>query len=161
MIKIRSLLSLVLAVSTTLSLTAPTFASDYSFTTKASQDYYGSTSYEDVYGSRYNYGSRNVVDYNIPELEYGRPSTTQTGVMERTILPGLQQSVAAADGTGGYGVSGSSGPITELVEDPGNGGSGDSTAASPDTSHTIKHCLNMRANSIGSALTIIRFQRGF
>ena len=69
MIKIRSLLSLVLAVSTALSLTAPAFASDYSFTTKAPQDYYGSTSYEDVYGSRYNYGGRNVVDYNILELE--------------------------------------------------------------------------------------------
>ena len=89
-------------------------AADYSFETTAPQDYYKSTSYEDVYGSQYNYGSRNVVDYQIPELEYGCPSTTMTGVMERTILPGLQQTVAT--GGGGYGVSGGGGPITVLVE---------------------------------------------
>ena len=100
MIKSRRLLSLVLAAGAALSLTAPAFASDYSFTTKASQDYYGSTSYEDVYGSQYNYGGRNVVDYNVPELEYGLQSTTMTGVMERTILPGLQQVVASTDGSG-------------------------------------------------------------
>ena len=88
MIKTRNLLSLALAVGAALSLTAPAFASDYSFTTKAPQDYYGSTSYEDVYGSQYNYGGRNVVAYDVPELEYGRTSTTMTGVMERTILPG-------------------------------------------------------------------------
>ena len=46
-------------------------AADYSFTTTAPQDYYKSTSYEDIYGSQYNYGGKNVVDYQIPELEYG------------------------------------------------------------------------------------------
>ena len=88
-------------------------AADYSFTTDAPQDYYKSTSYEDVYGSQYNYGGKNVVDYQIPELEYGLQSTTMTGVMERTTLPGLQQTVST--GGGGYGVSGG-GPITVLVE---------------------------------------------
>lgn len=124
MIKMRNLLSLVLAAGAALSLTAPAFAADYSYTTKAPQDYYGSTSYEDVYGSQYNYGGRNVVDYDIPELEYGQPSTTQTGVMERTILPGLQQVVASTDGSG-YGLGGGNGggPITELVMDDGTGGS--------------------------------------
>ena len=117
-----------------LSMTAPAFASDYSFTTTAPQDYYGSTSYEDVYGSQYNYGGRNVVDYDIPELEYGRFSTTMTGVMERTTLPGLMQTVATSDGAGGYGVGGSNGPITELVEDTGTGaGSGSSAAVIPET----------------------------
>ena len=42
-------------------------AVDYTFTTDAPQDYYKSTSYEDTYGSQYNYGGRNVVDYQIPE----------------------------------------------------------------------------------------------
>ncbi len=138
MIKTRNLLSLALAVGAALSLTAPAFASDYSFTTKAPQDYYGSTSYEDVYGSQYNYGGRNVVDYNIPELEYGRPSTTQTGVMERTILPGLQQVVAALDGADGYGLGGGGGgPITELVMDTGTG-SGTTTAPANPTTPTVQ-----------------------
>lgn len=117
--KMRNLLGLALAAGAALSLTIPAFASDYSFATTAPQDYYGSTSYEDVYGSQYNYGGRNVVDYDVPELEYGRFSTTQTGVMERTILPGLQGTVASTDGSGSYGVNGG-GPITELVEGAGS-----------------------------------------
>ena len=106
-------------------------AADYSFTTDAPQDYYKSTSYEDVYGSQYNYGSKNVVDYQIPELEYGHPSTTMTGVMERTMLPGLQQTVAT--GEGGYGVSGG-GPITVLVE----AGSPGSTTPTVPTIPTVR-----------------------
>ena len=143
MIKSRRLLSLVLAAGAALSLTAPAFASDYSFTTKAPQDYYGSTSYEDVYGSQYNYGGRNVVDYDVPELEYGLQSTTMTGVMERTILPGLQQVVAAVDGSSyglgggdgssGFGVGGSNGPITELIEADSSGSSGSVSAVIPST----------------------------
>lgn len=138
MIKTRNLLSLALAVGAALSLTAPAFASDYSFTTKAPQDYYGSTSYEDVYGSQYNYGGRNVVAYDVPELEYGRTSTTMTGVMERTILPGLQQVVAALDGADGYGLGGGGGgPITELVMDTGTG-SGTTTAPANPTTPTVQ-----------------------
>ena len=116
---IRKITGLLLSAAAALSMTVPAFASDYSFTTDAPQDYYGSTSYEDVYGSQYNYGGKNVVDYQAPELEYGVQSTTLTGVMERTILPGLQQTV----GTGGYGLTGGGGPITVLVEGTGTGGS--------------------------------------
>ena len=103
-------------------------AADYSFTTDAPQDYYKSTSYEDTYGSQYNYGGKNVVDYQVPELEYGVQSTTMTGVMERTILPGLQQTVAT--GGGGYGVAGG-GPITVLTEATGTGGSGSASTVTP------------------------------
>ena len=128
---IGKIAGLALSVMAALTMTAPAFASDYSFTTTAPQDYYGSTSYEDVYGSQYNYGGRNVVDYDVPELEYGRFSTTMTGVMERAILPGLQGTVATTDGTGGYGVGGGTGgPLTELVID-GTGGSG--TTVTPST----------------------------
>lgn len=109
-------------------------AADYSFTTDAPQDYYKSTSYEDVYGSQYNYGGKNVVDYQVPELEYGLQSTTMTGVMERTILPGLQQTVIT--GESGYGVSGG-GPITVLVEDTGGSSStGTSTIPTLPTTPT-------------------------
>jgi len=115
-----------------LALAPSAYAADYSFTTDAPQDYYKSTSYEDVYGSQYNYGGKNVVDYQIPELEYGVQSTTMTGVMERTMLPGLQQTVAT--GGGGYGVSGGGGPITVLVE-AGSVGAGvtPSTPTAPTT----------------------------
>ncbi len=119
--KMRTLLGLALAVGAALSMTAPAFASDYSFATTAPQDYYGSTSYEDVYGSQYNYGGRNAADYDVPELEYGRMTTTQTGIMERIILPGLQGTVVGDSVSYGIGGEGS-GPLTELVID-GSGGS--------------------------------------
>ena len=84
-------------------------AADYSFSTDGTPEYYGSTSYEEIYGSQYNYGGKNVVDYQIPELEYGSFSTTQTGVMEKTYLPGLQSLVSSAGGMGSnaYGITGS------------------------------------------------------
>lgn len=69
-----------------------------------------------------------LTDYDVSELEYDRISTTMTGVMERTILHGLQQVVASTDGSG-YGLGGENGggggPLTELVMDDGTGtGSG-------------------------------------
>lgn len=131
---IRKISGLMLSVAAALSLTVPAFASDYSFTTDAPQDYYKSTSYEDVYGSQYNYGGKNVVDYQVPELEYGRQSTTMTGVMERTILPSLQQTVAT--GGGGYGVA-CGGPITVLVEAGSPGSVGTQTPTVP-TAPTVQ-----------------------
>ncbi len=47
--------------------------------------------------------SKNLVDYQIPELPYGVLSTTQTGVMEKLRLPGLQQTVGGS-ASGIYGV---------------------------------------------------------
>ena len=125
-----------LALSALLMMALPTsaLAADYTFETTAPQDYYKSTSYEDIYGSQYNYGGKNVVDYQIPELEYGLQSTTMTGAMERTILPGLQQSVDT--GGGSYGVSGGSGPITVLVEAGADGTTASSAASTPATSTT-------------------------
>lgn len=123
-------LALTAAVVMTMPIAAQ--AMDYNFTTDAPQDFYKSGSYEDVYSSQYNYGGKNIVDFQIPELEYGRFSTTQTGVMERTILPGLQATVATSDGTaGGYGVSGG-GLITVLTE--AGSAAGGTEAFLPDTS---------------------------
>ena len=82
--------SAIMALFIFYAMAANAMAADYSFTTDAPQDYYGDTSYEDIYGSQYNYGGPNVVDFQIPELEYGLQSTTMTGVMEWTMLPGLQ-----------------------------------------------------------------------
>lgn len=105
----KRFLSAALMVTAVLSLTVSAHAADYSFTTDAPADYYPSSAYEDVYGSQYNYGGPNVVDYQIPELEFGVLSTTQTGIMERARLPGLQDEVATVtrrrlrDRVGRYG----------------------------------------------------------
>ena len=70
-----------LALSASL-LALPAQAMDYNFSTAAPQDFYKSGSYEDVYGSQYNYGGKNVVDFQIPELEYGRvPGLLQERVL--------------------------------------------------------------------------------
>lgn len=101
---IRRFLNISLAGCMLLSSSTGAHAVDYSFSTESASDYYSSTSYEDAYGSQYNYGGLNVVDYQIPELEYGSFSTTQTGVMERAQLPGLQETAATTSTGGGYGV---------------------------------------------------------
>ena len=53
---------------------------------------------------------------------YGSFSTTQTGIMEKALLPGLQATVATSSGTGGYGISGSGGNTVTLpgIENSGS-----------------------------------------
>ena len=80
-------------------------AADYSFSSKDTTDYYPDTSYADIYGSQYNYGGTNLVDYQVPELPYGSFSATQTGIMEKVSLPGLQAHVSTSVISGGYGIS--------------------------------------------------------
>lgn len=87
----NGLFGLTLAAAAALALAAPAYASDYKFTTKAPQDYYGSTSYEEVYGSQYNYEGPNVVDFLDP-LADGAPTASNAGSLE-------------------YGLSGGSGGI--------------------------------------------------
>ncbi len=82
-------------------------------------EYYPSTSYEDTYDAQYTYGGPNLVDYQVPALEYGRLTTTQTGVMEKGYCPGLQ-TVPSTAGNGGYGV-GRGGSV--IVNAPVNVGS--------------------------------------
>lgn len=107
-------LSLLLSAAATISMLAVSAqAADYSISTAAPQDYYNGTSYEDVYGSQYNYGVANVVDYQDAVLLYGNSSATQIGVMERTTLPALSQMPGA--GGGGFGLA-ISGPVTVLPE---------------------------------------------
>ena len=113
----RKLLSTFMAAAAMLSvLTVSASAADYSISTDAPADYYGNTSYGEVYGSRYNYGGSNVVDYQEPPILYGSPSTTQTGVMEKGLLPGLQQNVVPS--TGGYGIGGEVNPPVVTVPGP-------------------------------------------
>ena len=123
----KKFFSLTLTLAAMLSAMAVSAqAADYSFETDGTPEYYPSSSYEDVYGSRYNYGGKNVVDYQNLKLEYGQFSTTQTGVMEKIMLPGLQG--ISASGGGIYGISSGGG----TVEIPGflQGGS-TATPATP------------------------------
>ena len=77
-----------LALGLTLAAPARANAADYNLK-GAAPEYYPSTSYEDVYGSRYNYGGKNVSDYQVADLPYGVYSNTSIGVMEKVRLPGL------------------------------------------------------------------------
>lgn len=55
----KKFFSLTLALAATLSAMAVSAqAADYSFETDGTPEYYPSSSYEDVYGSRYNYGGK-------------------------------------------------------------------------------------------------------
>ena len=56
--------------------TSQAFAADYNFETPAPSDYYGSTSYEEVYGAQYNYGGINAVDFLDPLAENAVSTTT-------------------------------------------------------------------------------------
>lgn len=86
---------------------------EYSFGGVKDTDFLPSTDYKDIYGAQYIYGGQNVIDYDVPDLPYGKFSTTQIGVMERVRLPGLQESVLGNGITdlvsGDYGI----GMVTE------------------------------------------------
>lgn len=100
----KRLLSSALLLTTLItSLVVNAGAADYSFKTDTRPEYYASTSYEDVYGSQYNYSGPNVVDYLPPELPYGNFSTTQAGVMEKHPSPGLLQNIVISGGDYGIG----------------------------------------------------------
>lgn len=69
--KLNRLLTLCCALSMALGMVPFVSAADYSFKTSPDPVYYGSTNYEDLYDAEYRYGSRNQIDYDIPEIQYG------------------------------------------------------------------------------------------
>ena len=106
--KMNRFWGLALTAAAMLSLALPAHAADYSFTTTAPQDYYGDTSYEEVYGSQYNYGGPNVVDFLDPLAE-GAPAASSAGSLEYGL----------SDGSGGlYADSTGSGFPVEWMESP-------------------------------------------
>ena len=102
---IRRLAELALTIITMAALSVGAFAAEYCFETGAGTEYYPATSYGDTYGTAYNFGGPNPVDYQIPKLPYGVSGTTQIGIMEKVSLPGLQQN-AGTSISGEYGISG-------------------------------------------------------
>ena len=150
----KRLCSAALTAVLTVSLASTALAADYSFNTDAPQDYYGDTSYEDIYGSQYNYGGPNVVDFQAPELEYGLFSTTQTGIMEKSMLPGLHAEVAVWDGgEGSYGFTESGGlasaAFPDLFSAPGLG-AGTAGYQYQQTAYTSVDGLIREDGSIGT-----------
>ena len=79
----RAALALCLAAG----LTTFASAADYNFTGPDPPAYYQATGYETIYGSRYNYGGPNVVDYRLPELAYGLSTQPGIGMAEVVRLP--------------------------------------------------------------------------
>lgn len=67
----KKILSLCLAFGLVASMAVSANAADYDFSTSGNTDYYKSTNYDAFYDSGYNYGGRNEIDYDIPEISYG------------------------------------------------------------------------------------------
>ena len=97
--KMNRFWGLALTAAAMLSLALPAHAADYSFTTTAPQDYYGDTSYEEVYGSQYNYGGPNVVDFLDPLAE-GAPAASSAGSLEYGLSGGSGGLYADSTGSG-------------------------------------------------------------
>lgn len=80
----------------TLSLGICVEALEYDFNGVEDTEYYPSTSYESLYGAKYNYGGSNATDYQWPALPYGVSSNTSVGCMEKVRFPGLVGSIGGS-----------------------------------------------------------------
>lgn len=110
--KYRHLLTLCLGLCLILALSVSASAADYNFDGVESAEYYPSTNYDAVYGSAYNYGGKNAVDYEWPELPYGVVSNTSIGVMERVrVLDSNGYASSTPITGGGYGTVGNGGSV--------------------------------------------------
>ena len=102
-----------------LAMSAYASALEYQFTGMEDTAYYPATDYESVYGTQYNYGGTNIIDFDIPELPYGVSGTTAIGPMEKVRLPGHNLSSgfqgywepAAYSATGLYSSAGIDAPV--------------------------------------------------
>ena len=83
----KRLFSLCMASVLMLGLASNASAADYTISTDPSPQYYGSTFYEDLYEAEYNYGGRNQIDYDIPEVQL-RTESAVSGNLSEQSLPG-------------------------------------------------------------------------
>ena len=134
----RHLISLALATFTLCALlTMGVSASfDYTFEGVDDTDFLPSTDYEDIYGAQYTYGGQNVIDFDYPDLPYGKFTATQPGIMEKAMLPGLQESVL------GYGLTSVVSPdystgVVTVESFPGTSSYASPSAASPGEVKTV------------------------
>lgn len=80
----------------TLSLGICAEALEYDFDGVEDTEYYPSTSYESLYGAKYNYGGSNATDYQWQALPYGVSSNASVGCMEKVRFPGLVGSIGGS-----------------------------------------------------------------
>ncbi len=106
--KIGHFLNLCLGLSMALALSVCASAADYDFDGVDDSEYYPSTNYDAVYGCAYNYGGKNAVDYDYPDLPYGVVSNTSVGAMERVRVLDSNGYVSSVPNTGAANGSGGS-----------------------------------------------------
>lgn len=107
---------LLLVVALMTALSSVVRAAEYSFDGCDSADYYTSTTYEQVYGFHYIYGGINASDFQTPQLPYGAQANTQTGIMEKVLLPRPYQKTVLDD-SGGYGISSGSPAVIAVSQE--------------------------------------------
>ena len=101
--KRKTIPTLVLTLALMASMAVSASAADYSFTTDPKPDYYGSTNYEDLYDAGYNYGARNQIDYDIPELKYGLSQEfLETSLNNPYLSSGIQYGIGGSSSTAVY-----------------------------------------------------------
>lgn len=83
---------LLLSLAGLMLMTTPAFAADYNFETPSPKDYYGRTSYEEVYGAQYNFGGINALDFLDP-LADGAPVSSVGGI------PTVEYGINAGNGS--------------------------------------------------------------
>ena len=64
-------------------MVAPASAMDYEIQGVAQTEFYRDTAYEDTYGTAYQYGGINAIDFQSTEPIYGLMNTTSIGVLEK------------------------------------------------------------------------------
>jgi len=79
-------------------LTTSSLAADYNFAASRTYDFYGATDYTGTYGSDYNYGQTNVVDFRDPLFE--QAPATPYFILAPATTPGYG---AVSNGTAGIG----------------------------------------------------------
>lgn len=100
----KQMAAMCLALCLAFTCAVNAYATDYTFggSDDDDDDYYGSTNYEDQYGSQYNYGGRNQCDYDIPEIQYGLAQEfLETSLDSPYVDPNVHYGLS--DGTAGGG----------------------------------------------------------
>lgn len=139
--KLNRLLTLYCALSMALGMVTFASAADYSFKTSPDPVYYGSTNYEDLYDAEYRYGSRNQIDYDIPEIQYGLSQEFLESSLNNPYLNGNTQ----------YGFGGSSSSTQYPESDFGSSSiiSGGGTIEMPYEPSVTLNDLKQSDGSIG------------